>query len=144
LMLRFGVRFCVIDAQPERRKAKEFATRFNGRVKLCFYGRGLNGKQINVQKDEPIITVDRTSWLDLSLSRYRNDTIKLPRTADLEYKSHLQALVRRYKKDKDGNPTAEYVCGEKPDHYAHARNYAEIALPFAANLSQNFNISGVL
>lgn len=144
LMNRFNVRFCVIDAQPERRKAKEFATRYHGRVKLCFYGRGLNGKQINIQKDEPIITVDRTSWLDLSLSRYRNNTITLPKTVDLEYRDNLKALVRRYRRDKDGNPTAEYVCGEKPDHYAHSRNYAEIALPFAVSLARSYNLTGTL
>jgi hypothetical protein len=144
LMNRFNIRFCIIDAQPERRKAKEFATRFAGRVKLCFYGRGLSGKQINIQKDEPIITVDRTSWLDLSLSRFRNKTIGLPKTIDLEYRENLRALVRRYRKDKDGNPTAEYVCGDKPDHYAHSRNYAEIALPFAVNLARSYNLSGVL
>jgi hypothetical protein len=144
LMNRFAVRFAIIDAQPERRKAKEFATRYNGRVRLCFYGRGLSGKQISVHKDEPLITVDRTSWLDLSLSRFRNQTITLPKTVDLEYRDNLRALVRRYKKDKDGNPVAEYVCGEKPDHYAHSRNYAELALPFAVNLSRNYNITGVL
>lgn len=144
LMNHFGVRFCVIDAQPERRKAKEFATRFMGRVRLCFYGRGINGKQINIHKDDPMITVDRTSWLDLSLGRFRNGTIRLPKTVDLEYRDNLRALVRRYKKDKDGNPTAEYVCGEKPDHYAHARNYAEMALPFAISLASNYNIAGVL
>jgi len=144
LMHRFAVRFCVIDAQPERRKAKEFATRFNGRVRMCFYGRGLSGKQINIAKDEPMITVDRTSWLDLSLSRFRNHTISLPKTTDLEYRENLRALVRRYRKDKDGNPTAEYVCGEKPDHYAHSRNYAEIALPFAVNMARSYNITGVL
>ena len=33
LMLKWGVRYCVIDAQPERRKAIEFANRFYGRVK---------------------------------------------------------------------------------------------------------------
>lgn len=144
ILHEYHVRFCIIDAQPERRKAREFANRFQGRVKLCFYGRGITGKQINVHSDEPLITVDRTSWLDLSLNRFRGtDRISLPNNATLlqEYIDHLRVLVRRYKKDKDGNPTAEYVSGEKPDHFAHARNYAEIALPFAVSMSQNYNLS---
>lgn len=144
LMNRFAVRFCIIDAQPERRKAREFASRFNGRVRLCFYGRGLSGKQISVNAADPVITVDRTSWLDLSLSRFRNATISLPKTVDLEYRDNLRALVRRYRKDKDGNPIAEYVCGEKPDHYAHSRNYAEMALSFAMNMARNYNLNGIL
>lgn len=142
LMRHYNIRFCVIDAQPERRKAKEFATRFNGRVRLCFYGRGINGKQIHIHNDEPTITVDRTSWLDLSLSRFRNKTITLPKGTDREYVENLRALVRRYKKDASGNPIAEYVNGDKPDHYGHSRTYAEMGLPFAASLARNYDITG--
>ena len=142
LMQRYNIRCCVIDAQPERRKAKEFASKYPGRVYLCFYGKGITGKQINVHTDpaEPLITVDRTSWLDLSLSRFRNGTIRLPATIDWEYRSHLRAPIRWYRKDKNGNPVAEYRHDNKPDHYAHARNYAEIALPFAANLARSYDI----
>jgi len=131
----------VIDANPERRLALELANHFPGRIRCCFYGRGINGKQINLHRDEPTLTVDRTSWLDLSLNRFRKRTIRLPRTTPQEYKDHLLALVRRYERDSDGNPIGRYVNGGKADHYAHARNYAEIALPLAMSLSQNYDIS---
>ena len=71
----------VIDANPERRTALEFANRWHGIVKLCFYARGLHGKTISVPQDsgidgfEHMITVDRTAWLDLALGRFKNTSI---------------------------------------------------------------------
>lgn len=144
LMGRYRVSFCVIDANPERRKALEFAERFWGFVKLCFYGRGVNGKNITIHKPEQhTITVDRTSWLDLSLGRVKDKRIKFPVDSPLEYKNHLKNLVRITEKDKDGNPVGRYVkTGE--DHYAHARNYNEIALQLATSFAQSHNIGSVL
>lgn len=144
LMFQYNVMAGVIDANPERRKAYEFASRFYGRIKMCFYGMGIQGKQINVAADEePTITVDRTSWLDLSLGRFRGTgMITLPLDVNEEYKRHLKALVRRYEKDKFGNPVGRYVKADNDeDHYAHARNYAEIALPFAASYSNSRDIT---
>jgi hypothetical protein len=148
LMHEFGVHFCVIDANPERRKALEFANRFHGRVRLCFYGRGIQGKVIHVSEAEATVTVDRTSWLDLSLSRFRrsrhDDSIIIPYDVDAEYCDHLKAPVRVYLKDKDGNPVGRYDEGNSPDHYAHARNYAEIALPLGMTLGDHEHIGSFL
>jgi len=143
-MREYRIQFCVVDANPERRKAYEFATKFWGHVRLCFYGRGIQGKQINISKDvvEPSLTVDRTSWLDLSLGRFRTGNIDLPIDTHEEYKQNLKSLVRRYEKDSEGNPVGRYVKSEKDDHFAHARNYSEIALPFAVSLYTNTNIIG--
>lgn len=145
-MKEFRINFCVIDANPERRKAFEFASRFWGYVKMCFYGRGIQGKQIHINNvdssGEPTITVDRTSWLDMSLGRFRSKRIELPMDTDLEYIMHLKSLVRVYEKDQDGNPVGKYIKKERDeDHLAHARNYAEIALPFACSIGQNQDIS---
>lgn len=147
LMKRYGVMSCVIDANPERRMAFEFSQRFYQIVKMCFYGRGINGKQIHIGKDpgEPTITVDRTSWLDLSLGRFKIKAISVPLDVDMEYKEHLKALVRVYTKDKEGNPIGSYDKGDNDeDHYAHARNYAEIALPFALMKGRPQDIVGVI
>jgi len=148
LMRKWRVLSAVIDANPERRKAYEFASRFAGHTKLCFYGAGIVGKQINEPKnpigDEPTITVDRTSWLDLSLGRYRNQSITIPSNIPNEYKDHLKALTRIYEKDREGNPVGRYVKGNNDDHYAHARNYAEIALKFAVAVSSPYSITSPL
>lgn len=144
LMADFNVSFCVIDANPERRKALEFANRHYGRVKLCFYGRGITGKVIHVHDAEPTITVDRTAWLDLSLGRFKRNSIELPCDVDHEYREHIKAPVRVYQRDADGNPVGRYVEGSADDHYAHARNYAEIALGLAYNQAQSYDIGDVL
>lgn len=139
LMREFRVIHCVIDHQPDTRKALEFANRFDGRVHLCIYGMGIASKNIRLHaENEHKVTVDRTSWLDVSLGRYRNETIKLPVDVSMEYKSHLTAPVRVYKRDQNGNPYGMYE-NTKDDHFAHARNYAEIALQIGAGAyaSQN-------
>lgn len=149
LMHKYKVNFCVIDANPERRKAHEFAMSFYGHVRLCFYSVNIRGKHIMASKEvDNAINVDRTSWLDLSLGRFKKGKEKggilLPTDTDLEYKDNIQALVRIYEKDSDGNPIGKYVNGSSADHYAHARNYAEIALPFAVGIGVSHNFNGVL
>lgn len=135
LLRQFGVTACVIDINPERRKAYEFACRFNGLVKLCMYVQGVSGKQIHMGNEndpEHTIKVDRTSWLDLSLGRFKQrGMIKIPLDTTMEYKDQIKAPVRVYEKDTNGNPVGRYVTANDEDHYAHARNYAEIALQFA-------------
>ena len=143
LFQEYGVYFAVIDAQPERRKVYEFAMRFPGRVRACFYGNSVQTKQLQVPSDplaEPLVTVDRTSWLDVSLGRFRSKRIALPADTSLEYKSHIKNLVRIYRKDDKGNPIGAYV-NTGDDHFAHARNYAEIALPLAMNVGVTTTIT---
>lgn len=143
VMFDMGVNFCVIDAQPERRKALEFANRFPGIVRLCYYPVGVNGRNITQSNDDELtVKVDRTSWLDLSLGRFKNGTISIPMDTGNDYKQQIMAQVRIPKKDSNGNPVTRYETpGNRADHYGHARNYAEIALPFAAGLgiAQNFS-----
>ena len=86
------------------------------------------------------VSVDRTSWLDLSLGRFRTKRISLPRNTDLEYKTHIKSLVRISEKDDDGNVIGRYIKNGE-DHYAHARNYAEIALPLALAMGYTSSIT---
>ncbi len=141
----FNIRFCVIDAQPERRKSLEFAQRWNGRVKVCFYPNGINGKNIKINPDtEHTISVDRTSWLDLSLGRFRRAAIILPMNISLEYKEHIKALARIYSKDSSGNPIGKYdKADSKDDHFAHSRTYSEIALPLGISLERSYDIGNI-
>jgi hypothetical protein len=146
IMRQYSIDSCVIDANPERRKSYEFASRFYGLVKMCFYGQGVYGKQIHVgHEEEPTITVDRTSWMDLSLGRFRSNTIELPVNIPLEFKQHIKSPVRVYKEDRLKNQVGVYNKTENiPDHHAHARNYAEMALPFALSIGESENIEEVI
>ncbi len=136
------VNFAVVDCMPEYRKAIEFANRWYGQVKLCRYPVGVNGRNITTSSDEEmVVSVNRTSWLDMSLGRFKNGTIDLPRDVSSEYKKQVIAQVRVPGKDKNGNLTVKYVTpGNLADHFGHARNYAEIALPLGLGLGVNSNI----
>lgn len=137
---------CVIDADPETNEARRFARRFPGYVTLCRYRRGVTGKEISKIIDElgtPIATVDRTNWIDATLSRFHNPRIMLPRDISHEYREHIKNQVRVYEKDANGNYVARYV-ETGPDHFSHAQTYAEIALPIAASYVTNKSIGAFL
>lgn len=144
LIYQFGVHFSVIDANPERRKAYEFVQKHYGRSKMCFYGKGGTGRTIiPTPEQDQAITVDRTSWLDMSLGRFQRGHagILLPADVDLEYRENLKNQVRIYLKDPDGNAIGKYVTpANAADHYGHARNYAEIALPLGFGIGQSADI----
>jgi hypothetical protein len=146
LCKRFGVHFTVVDENPEKRKALDFAASAPGYIKLCRYPNGVPIKQIRIHdEEEHLISVDRTSWLDISLGRFHTKTIRVPRNIPLEYRQHIKTPVRIYEKDRVGNPTSKYVTPtNESDHFAHARNYAEVALPLAYSLAQGQDIRGLL
>jgi len=136
LMREWQIKACVIDADPQVNDARRFARRFPGYVYLCRYRRGVTGKELQVSEEEsssPIVTVDRTNWLDASMGRFHSERVHLPADCSLEFKDHIKALVRTYEKDDQGNPKAVYL-NTGPDHFGHAFNYAEIALPLAAGI----------
>jgi hypothetical protein len=57
----------------------------------------------------------------------------------------MKALVRHYRKDKDGNPVGSYAKGEGvDDHFAHARNYSEIALAICVGSGASENIRNIV
>lgn len=140
LLDSFRVNFCVVDSQPERRLALSFANVNYGRVRLCTYEQGITGKEIHVDPHEPRVKVDRTSWLDMSLGRFKCGSIRIPADVSEEYKRHIKAQVRVYEKDRHGNPTGRYVTPTGQDHFGHARNYAEIALSLACSFNTPQNI----
>lgn len=136
----FKINFTVIDSQPERRAALTFANKHYGRVRLCTYEQGITGKSIHVDHTEPRVKVDRTSWLDMSLGRFKSHQMGIPADTNEEYKRHIKAQVRVYEKDRSGNPTGRYITPSGQDHYGHARNYSEIALPLALEHQSPVNI----
>lgn len=144
LMRAYQVKMAVIDIQPETRQALDFAKRFPGYVRLCRYAKNITNKMADPKDgDEYIISVDRTSWLDLSLGRFHNRSIDLPVDLSLEYRSHVKNIARIYEEDKDGNQIGRYISNGD-DHFAHARNYCEIALPLAVASETGTPIRGLL
>jgi hypothetical protein len=135
LMREWQVLACVIDADPQINEARRFARRFPGYVWLCRYRAGQSAKEISLTNEDdgaPMATVDRTNWLSASLGRFRQPRrIELPKDVSHEYREHIKSPVRTYKKDDEGNVYATFES-VGADHFAHAQNYAEIALPLVA------------
>lgn len=140
LMTRYRINFAVMDANPETRLAINFCKRFPAITRRCYYKRGMTGKAITDRPEDQEIGVHRSSWLDMSLGRFHNGTIQLPFDISEEFKAHVKVPARIYSRDQDGNPVARYESGTKADHFAHARNYSEIALPLAVRSVTNMNI----
>ena len=142
LMGDYGIHYCVIDSQPERRAALAFAHRHYGKVKLCIYAKGVNGKMIKALEDDPefIITVNKTSWFDVALGRFKKETIALPKDVSVTYKDQLKAPTRVYERDADGNPIGRYPKTSKPDHFANSRVYSEIAMNLITSKGESQNI----
>jgi len=160
MMREWQIQACVIDADPQIMEARRFARRFPGYVWLCRFRRGVTGKEISVADEgdyAPIATVDRTNWMSAGLGRFREPRrILLPRDVSMEYREHIKSPVRTYvklggesstkeeqKKQQSSDMVATYIS-TGPDHYALARVYSEIALPFAAALDSGEDISKFL
>ncbi len=135
----FKVRKTVIDANPARRAALSLARRFPGFIYLCFYIKNMSGRDISVNDEEFRVSVDRTTWLDTSLARYKHNSIVIPYDLPQEFSDHITALVKVPLKDNDGERFYKYE-NTRADHYAHAQNYSEIALKLAATQGDSYNI----
>jgi hypothetical protein len=146
LMGEWQVRGCMIDADPGPTEGRRFARKFPGFVWLNRYRDGRVGKQMTIDDDgsyAPMSTVDRTSWFDLCMSRFFNSTIELPMDLPADFATHCKNLVRVHDVDKNGNPFALYK-NHGADHFAHALNYAEMALPLAAAFAVGCDVNRFL
>lgn len=147
-MLDYRINMAVVDSMPDTRKSYEFAQRFWGFVKMCYYSMGVQGKVLvesSWEKGEPIINVNRTFWMDVALGRYKSNRIILPQDLPQEYVEHVRTPTRIIRFNKDGNPVASWFTPDgKADHHAHARTYCEIALRLALSMGQNEDIDNPL
>jgi len=98
-----------------------------GGLMACDYLFSQQGKTVTRQDDDLMVKVNRTAWLDQTMFRYKNGTIRLPIDIDEEFKLHIKEPVRITRRDKWGQEYGVYV-NKKADHYAHASTYAELAL----------------
>jgi len=141
-VMKYATNCVVIDANPERRESLKFCARFPGIAYACFYGRDQKSRDTILGSELPTVTVDRTSWMDLAISRFSAKRIKIPMDAEMEYKEHMKAVVKVYEKDDNGNPVAKFM-NVGPDHFAHSRTYSEIAFNLAAKTAGYKDIGGI-
>lgn len=129
LVKQFNVESCVIDAQPETRKAKEFANRHSRRVRVCYYEGDRHGKEKAIWRpgnDGLTILAQRTLAMSNLYAQMARARVALPRNAasipDLYDQLCAPQLV--YREDQStGEKRASYPKTMKPDHYYHAFLY---------------------
>jgi len=129
LMGEWQVKYCVVDSHPDTVNARRFCRKFKGFAAMCQYRRGTTGNEIKVTEDEhgvPILTVDRTVFLDLSLGRFHKSMVTIPSQFPAVAREHLKASVRTYEMDEMGLPRAVYKA-IADDHFGHSAAYAEVA-----------------
>ena len=129
LLSEWQVQYACIDSQPETVNAKAFCRRFPGHASVVQYRRGTTGHEIKEAKDDDrvsVLTVDRTSFLDMSLGRFHKQRIQLPQNISGVFREHVQNLVRTYELDDIGKPKAAYVS-LGADHQCHALALTEVA-----------------
>lgn len=130
IMLRkWMVNYAVIDANPETRQSMSFCKKYHGMSAMCYYIEAMQGRDLTTQETDNALAVkvDRSAWLDMSLGRFFSRRITIPLDVDLAYKNHLRKIVKVYKHNDSGGIVARYVTAGTEDHFAHARNYSEIA-----------------
>ncbi|MBF84034.1 MAG: hypothetical protein CL489_06100 [Acidobacteria bacterium] len=121
----------VMDSEPESRFARQVINLLGDYGFMCDYGKGYKAGQVNVKEEDGFITVNRTTWLDITMSRFtaaNKDGTDLPSDISERFLQHMTAPARYYKDDANGDPIAIYK-NEKADHLFHAWTYAEIGLP---------------
>jgi hypothetical protein len=128
LMKAFNVNCCVIDCEPELRKAREFAKAHNGRVWLCDYQDTIKAGPV---WDEPkwLVKVNRTETCDATHDIIQEDMIQLPRKNDevMLFSKQASAIAKILEEDKESGSRTYVYKKLGDDHYRHALNYFWIA-----------------
>jgi hypothetical protein len=134
LIERFNVESCVIDQQPERHKAAEFASRARVGVWQVNYG----GQELGFEvKPDRVIRCHRVDMMDQVVDRFRKGETPLPRDARQlggrihdgygEYYHEVMAPQRTLEHDRNGNLVSRWDERHRDDHYFHAEVYALLA-----------------
>ena len=139
LMDKFGVRFAVIDALPNKHSAKSFAARHPGRVAIQYFqgkeyktGFELFENKINVQT----VLVDRTTSIDSMVDKFEAGKIVLPNRrrasgknlqALEDFRRHCRNLVAKIEETPSGMLRKTYLSGRIENHYGMSLNSALVA-----------------
>jgi len=128
-MKAFNVNCCVVDALPETRNAKSFASRFPLKVFLNYYIENRKGAY-SWNEGECIVQVDRTESLDESHTWIMNKEIILPAAGIFEVEEfikHCHNIAKKLVEDETTGSKRYVYVRLGVDHFRHAFNYACIA-----------------
>ena len=138
LMQTYNIRCCVIDAQPERSKARDFSDTFETRVFMAFYPEGLK-IEYKANEENRNISIDRSEAIEKLHNRIRNEQIAFPNQTYCKDQlvDHCTALVKTYRKDKSGLMKPRYLT-TGADHFAHSLIYLSTAMTISPIAGTDF------
>jgi hypothetical protein len=131
LMIRYGVRVCVVDDAPELREDIAFARRHKGRVFLATYLDDIPGAEwTRYDLKQQKVRIDRTTGLDRSHGDIEAQVDSLPRDFELigNFVQQMTANLKAKGIRDDGTVYYHFPRTGKPDHYDHAHVYAKAAM----------------
>jgi phage terminase large subunit GpA-like protein len=131
LMVRYGVRVCVVDDGPELTADIAFARRHRGRVFLANYTENMDGAdwcRWNLKSQK--VTIDRTHGLDRSHGDIEAQVDSLPRDFELigDFTQQMTVNLKTKGVKADGTVYYHFPKTGKPDHYDHAHVYCLAAM----------------
>lgn len=130
LMARYDVGCAVIDEKPETRKSMEFCQKFPGRAFAARYDIEDKAELAHWDPDKRIVRLNRTVAMDKVMTRVQTRSLILPAHAQTmpDYFAHMKAPKRVLATNKrTGEQVYRYVESSRPDHFAHAELYDEMA-----------------
>lgn len=129
---RFNVKSCVIDAQPEYHKSREYQNEAKHAVYLCYYSEHLKTFDSWSSPPENIVKVNRTEIFDATGAMVRDPgVLTIPRMCE-EVKVFAHQMTRSVRVQETDQRTNTKIYryrtrGDKQDHYRHALNYFLLA-----------------
>ncbi len=126
LMSQYGVILAVVDALPETRKAREFASRHPSQVLLCTFVKSTRVPDFKADYGAQTVSADRTQTLDDSHAAILQGRSPLPRQAASieDFYAQMCAPVRVF---DEARQVFRWEEGSQADHYRHAFNYGWLA-----------------
>lgn len=143
---------CVIDAHPEKHKAKELALKYKGRVWLGLEKDSPNQTEMCVFNDKKLeVSIDRTMALDQLIADYTDEKYALPfdvrelgeempRKNYNGFYSHHFEMVRVPRELPGGIQTVRWEKTNNPDHWHHADMFEMVSLQKRPKLAIPGNI----
>jgi len=131
LMVRYGVRVCVVDDGPELTADLAFARRHRGKVFLANYVEEITGVEwclFDLKRQQ--VRIDRTAGLDRSHGNIEYQVDSLPRDFEMipDFVEQMTVNLKTKGIRPDGRVYYHFPRTGKPDHYDHAKVYAEAAM----------------
>jgi len=130
LMDRYDVKCCVVDGQPETRKAREFAEKHRGRVWLARFVPQVEGARIAAfHEASRAAGVDRTKAILTGHSRLEQQVDELPKDWRFipGFLEQMTANIRIRTTNAMGQVVYKFKAS-KPDHFDLAKAYCEVAM----------------